>query len=321
MKIGMLFPAYGSQYVGMCKDLYDKSRTVQEYFEDASQCLDINFIKLCFASSDVELSKITNAFPALFLTGAATAALIKEKGINIDYVAGPGIGEYAALSAASGLSLPDGLYLLSKLAQFYTAMRENIDVKSIHVNGLSTNNLNKLCKEHDAHIAIYENNRSHIVSGNTEDIASLSEKIDKSLVENIKIFEDGFHTPLLQELWEQIKIYLTKIDFKDLTIPLISNNLGKEILKGKKAQEAIINQIIKPMHWHNVMKQFNMVDLIIVPAPSKYLVAELSSSYPDKAIFGIDSMSDIEKLINYIDEHKEISLESSTEIPEEIVNI
>lgn len=33
MKIGMLFPGYGSQFVGMAKELYDDSRTIQEYFE------------------------------------------------------------------------------------------------------------------------------------------------------------------------------------------------------------------------------------------------------------------------------------------------
>ena len=44
MKIGMLFPGYGSQFVGMDKDLYDESRTFQEYFEEASNCLNVNFV-------------------------------------------------------------------------------------------------------------------------------------------------------------------------------------------------------------------------------------------------------------------------------------
>ena len=46
MKIAMIFPGYGSQYVGMGKELYDESRIMQEYFEEASNCLNINFRKI-----------------------------------------------------------------------------------------------------------------------------------------------------------------------------------------------------------------------------------------------------------------------------------
>ena len=67
MKVGMLFPGYGSQFVGMGKELYDDSRIIQEYFEEAANCLNINFVKLCFAASDAELARMENAYPALFL--------------------------------------------------------------------------------------------------------------------------------------------------------------------------------------------------------------------------------------------------------------
>ena len=48
MKIALLFPGYGSQFVGMGKELYDEYRIVQEYFEEASHVLNINFVKLMF---------------------------------------------------------------------------------------------------------------------------------------------------------------------------------------------------------------------------------------------------------------------------------
>ena len=53
---------------------------IQEYFEEASNCLNNNLIKLCFASSDAELSKMHNAYPAMFLVGASIAALLKQEG-------------------------------------------------------------------------------------------------------------------------------------------------------------------------------------------------------------------------------------------------
>src|SRR3972149_740986 len=104
MKIGMLFSGYGGQYVGMGKDLYDNSRAMQELFEEASNCLGSNFVKLCFASSDAELSSIENAYVAIFLLGASLYTLLHEAGVKVDLVAGHDIGEFAALFASGSLS-------------------------------------------------------------------------------------------------------------------------------------------------------------------------------------------------------------------------
>lgn len=301
----MLFPGYSSQFVGMGKELYDNSRIVQEYYEEASNCLSINFVKLCFASSDAELSKIPNAYPALFLVGASTAAMIKDlhPNMEISFVAGHGVGEYGALSAASVLNLPDGLYLLSKLSQFYGAMREDLDAKSVMVNGLTAKKLEQLCQELEAgegsaHIAVYENKSGHIVSGTSDAVDALADSASEAGAGKVKAVgvEEGFHTPLLQDVAAQLKIYLTKVDFNNPQIPVVTGINGKSVYVAKKAQDAIIRQIVEPIHWNSVLKQFADMDMILVPAPSKALVAELTALYPEKIILGIDTMADIEAL-------------------------
>lgn len=116
-KIGMIFPGYGSQFIGMGKELYDNSRIVQEYVEEASNCLNSNVVKLCFASSEAELRKPLNAATALFVTGGALSAVVKDMGIPLSIVSGFDYGLYSALHAAGCLNFPDGLYLLSKYTQ------------------------------------------------------------------------------------------------------------------------------------------------------------------------------------------------------------
>ncbi len=310
MKIGMLFPGYSSQFVGMGKELYDNSRIVQEYYEEASNCLSINFVKLCFASSDAELAKIANAYPALFLVGASTAAMLRDHfpDMQISCVAGYGIGEYSALSAAQVLTLPDGLYLLSKLSQFYSAMREELDAKSVAVNGLTSRKLEQLCEEQtkasdgSAHIAVYENKNEHIVSGNCDAVDALADSANDAGASKVKDVrsEEGFHTPLLQDLAAQLKVYLTKVDFKEPQIPVVTGINGKEASRAHKVQDAIIRQIMEPIQWNTVLKQFAETDMILIPAPSKALVAELIALYPGKIILGIDTMADIGALHEYL---------------------
>src|SRR5438132_11488028 len=160
MKIALLFPGYGSQFVGMGKELYDEYRVVQEYFEEAGHVLNNNFVKLCFASSDVELSELVNAYTSLFLVGACVYAVLKEHGIEPDVVAGYNNGESAALFAAGCFSLPDGLYLLNKFCSFYQEIVDGMEVDAMHVTGVTTTELEAICKkvsddEHKVFIAIY----------------------------------------------------------------------------------------------------------------------------------------------------------------------
>lgn len=313
MKIGMLFPGYGSQFVGMGKDLYDNSRIIQEYYEEASNCLGINFVKLCFASSDAELTKIAHAYPSLFLVGASTASLVKEIcdsfGARISYTAGYGVGEYSALYTGQVLSFPDGLYLLGKLSLFYDTMREQLDAKSVIVNGLSGKKLKEICEEQSskdacAHIAIYENKNDHVVTGQTDVVDAVAEGASDAGAQKVKEIEsaEGFHTPLLNDLAEQLKIYLTKVDFKDPQIPLIMSINGKETCRAKKAQDAVMRQIVEPVNWTSVLKQCSDADLIIIPAPSKALVGEVAAYYPQKTVIGIETMADIEALKAFLKE-------------------
>ncbi len=315
MKIGMLFPGYGSQFVGMGKELYDNSRIIQEYYEEASNCLSNNFVKLCFASSDIELSKITNAYPALFLVSVATAAAILQSDIAIDYVAGYGLGEYSALCCAGGLSFPDGLYLLSKLSQFYLQTRKDLDIRTIVVDGLSARKLEKICKEHSSHeheaqIAVYENKTEHRVSGHVEAIDAVVETLsDVGADKTARVdLEEGMHTPLVAELVDQLKVYLTKVDFKDMKMPLITNVDAKPVTNAEEAQSAVIRQIVEPIHWHNVLKHFAHIDIIIIPAPSKALVQEVQAYYPDKKVIGIEQTSDIEALKELLTIERAISI-------------
>ncbi len=93
MKKVILFPGYGSQYVGMAKELYDESRIMQEYFEEAANCLDTNFVKLCFASSDADVTQAPAAYTSIFLVSCSIYSLIKDRGIVADLVTGYNTGE------------------------------------------------------------------------------------------------------------------------------------------------------------------------------------------------------------------------------------
>lgn len=303
MKTIMLFPGYGSQCVGMGKNFYNDHRVIQEYFELASSCLDINFVKLCFASSDLELGKIHHANTAIFLVGSAIYALLKEYEITCDVVAGYGLGEYTALFAADGISFPDGLYLLNKLSGFYQDVLNNSDIHALHVSGILTQELASLCANVSvagqyASIAFHNTKIDHIVSGSMQAI----EKIKKTIAqyEHAKTYatnvELGLHSPLFNDIADQFKMYLEKVDFKDLRVPLLNCANGLPISQGAVVKHHIIEHINTPVRWDKIMESCIDADLIIEIGPGSQLTNLITGMYPEKKVITVNKSADIEAI-------------------------
>lgn len=305
MKIALLFPGYGSQFVGMGKELYDEYRIVQEYFEEASNCLNNNFVKLCFASSDVELGKLANAYTSLFLVGASTYAVLKEHGIEPDIVAGYNNGESAALFAAGCFSLPDGLYLLNKFSSFYQEFIDAHDVEALHIAGVATTPLEKMCKkatsnQEKAFIALYNNPTDHIVAGNRAALSLVQDMIGDTAEVDYIGAEVGLHSEIMNDVVAQFKDYLEKVDFKDLKIPMISCIDGQQITIGADTKERFIRHINYPLDFTAVVKQLIDYDCILVATPGDKLTAAIMQEYPEKMVISVARKEDIDKLKDVI---------------------
>jgi len=311
MKIGMIFPGFGRQYVGMGKDLYDTSRIVQEYFEEASNCLDENFVKLCFASSDAEITKMHNAYPALFLVSVAIAAHLKDLGIVPDAVAGFNTGEFAALCAAHGLTFPDGLYILKKLSQFYQEEFENKDMIVSTVQGVPRDLLDEACtavstEDESVAVAFYKSEKENIVSGHFTAFEKLKEYFVGRGVVTYKDISDcfGLHSSLMNNVVEQLRVYLAKVDFKDSSLPLLSSFSGKALIKGEDSKEELISQLSNPLACDKLGKEFEEYDLLIEVGSGSELGDYIKACYPDKKFVTIQKQADVEQLLSMVKEQE-----------------
>lgn len=302
MKIGMIFPGYGSQFVGMCKELYDSSRLVQEYFEEAANCLNSNVVKLCFASSDAELSRMQNAYPAIFLVGSSISALLRQEGIEPHVVAGYNTGEYAALFAAKAMSFPDGLYLLNKYALSYQELLDELkEVDLVRVTGIAAEELELLCKEvrdtgAAVHLALHASETEHIISGLVPAIERVRMSLDALHGVKVKTIspEFGLHSPLMDPVVGRLTMYLEKVDFHDLAVPLVSGVNGEVLTAKDVVRTNIVAHINNCVRWPQVIAQLESCDCIIEIGPGNSLHSIVQACYPNKQIITVNKPEDIE---------------------------
>lgn len=317
MKIGFLFSGYGSQYLGMGKELYDNFRIVQELFEEASNCLNINFVRLCFASSEAELNKPENAFVAIFLLQASIVAVLREKKVFPDLVFGYELGDYGALHAALGITFPDALYLLTKYAQYYKNCLSNIDLHAVEIKGVSVAEIKKYCKQLDSaetlDISIIYDATTCVVTGSSEALNQLKEDIDEfdpkvSLYDNTA----GLYSPQMKTVIAQLKMYLEKVDFKDISIPCHINIESKSLLTSAEIKKHFFEQLGKPLSWHKRMHKMRELDIIIQIGPNTQLTEKVKNKYAEtKEVIILNKLADFHALQCILTSYKPLDSQKS----------
>ena len=298
-QVGMLFPGYGSQFVGMGKDLYDQSRIVQERFEEASDCLSINFVKLCFASSEVELNKITNGYLALFVLQSAIVDELAHYNIKPSLVGGVDGGEYTALYAAGSLSFADALYFINKYASAYEALIAAGDYAHVCVSKCPEETVTSICEkvtqDNDyASISLYQSSTQQCVGGTVKAVLEAKELLKKKRASVRKIpLGVGLHSFAMDPIVKSIKMYLQKVDFKSTTIPFVSGLIGQTLTDGELIASAIMQQIHAPCHLSSILQSFESFPLVVQVGPGTSFEQLLLSIFPDKRLYTIDNFKSL----------------------------
>jgi [acyl-carrier-protein] S-malonyltransferase len=304
--VGIIFSGYGEQFVTMGKDIYNQSRQIQDLFEQASMCLDINFVQLCFAASDAEISSIEKGYLAILLTQISMYSQLQQIGLRPDFIAGFGIGEYAAGITSGSLSFADGLYMLSKYAKIYKNFIEQYPHYGVlYVSrGFTKESLQQLCDqlstpEKQIFISAYLAQESFYIAGHVDLIEEVKKYCVVKDIRKVKQLSSayGLHSSIVDFIVAELSPYLFKIDFKPLKFPVITNVDGVYVTSPDALESALLRQINSPILFDEVLEGFVGCQVLICVGPGKQILQWAQAKYPDKQIYGLENAADAQIVI------------------------
>lgn len=304
MSFAFLCPGQASQKVGMGYDLYKNTKIGKEYFDIANDVMNIDFQNIIFNGPEEKLKQTQFTQPAIYLVSVIIGELLIRKGIKPVCAAGHSLGEYSALALGKSFDFETGLELVKIRAEAMQESCRHNEGSMAAVIGLKDEEVIKVCdsnsKEGIVVAANFNAKAQVVISGESKAIKSIIPLMKEAGA--LKVIElnvsGAFHSPLMSSAKKVLSDKLLSTNINDSNFPIYSNVTAYPISSADEIQNALIEQLEKPVLWHQSISQMinDGVENAIEVGPGKVLQGlskRINSS------LNMNSLEYLEDIVNF----------------------
>jgi [acyl-carrier-protein] S-malonyltransferase len=254
-KTAFIFPGQGSQYAGMGKSLAENFAAARNVFEEADRAVGFPLSRLCFEGPEEALRLTENTQPALLTVSTAACAVLRERGIQPDYVAGHSLGEYSALVAAGSLGFADAVKLVRQRGRYMQeavpagvgAMAAILKLPEGKLEGILAE-----AAQGEVVSAANLNSPDQVVIAGHAGAVNRAVGLAKAAGARRAVLlpvSAPFHCALMRPAQERLLPDLEAAEFHDLACPLVNNWQARQVHTAAEARRGLYEQVPNPVRW------------------------------------------------------------------------
>ena len=244
MKLAVLYAGQGAHHPGMGKEFYEAYPAFRTAFDSGE--LEFDLHKVCFEDPDGVLNQTQYTQPCMVAFACGVTAVLRQKGIRPDYVAGLSLGEYSALEAAGVFTPGQAIRLAAYRGNAMAKAAEGIQCGMTAVLGLDRDALAACCREAETlgcvEICNYNCPGQLVIGGEKAAVdraAQLAKEAGARRCLPLKV-SGPFHTRLMAPAGQALEQRFAAEPFGKMEIPVLFNCLGRE-----KADQTIPQLLVK----------------------------------------------------------------------------
>lgn len=247
-----IFPGQGAQFVGMGKDLYERSVKGKELFESANEILGFRITEIMFNGTDEDLKETRVTQPAIFLHSVILAKLM-EGDFDPDMVAGHSLGEFSALVSTGALTFEDGLRLVAARANAMQKACELQPSAMAAILGLDDFTVEDICQRVSDVVvpANYNCPGQLVISGSIAGVDRACELLTAAGAKRaLKLNVGGaFHSPLMESARAELEDAIDAVQINKPVCPVYQNIDARPYTDTASIKHNLIAQLTGAVRW------------------------------------------------------------------------
>ncbi|MGM9979485.1 MAG: ACP S-malonyltransferase [Clostridium sp.] len=316
IKLAFVFPGQGSQFIGMCKNLYDNYDIAKKTFDEADEVLGFSISNLCFNGKMSELNKLENLFPALLVAGVVSYRVyMSVYGITPQFLAGHSLGEYTALTCSGAIKFSDALKLVQARGRFADEIVNRgksgmTIIENINKDIVESECNEMLLKGKKVWPSCYNTEQQTAICGMNEDLIEVENILSKKGATITPLFNNAaFHCPLMDEISDKLSEELDKYSYYYIRYPVLSNVTGLPYNSNNEIKDNLLKQITHPVKWISMVEYMQKIGIthVIEMSPKNMMANIVKSTAPEIECLCFGKKSDRERLDELILKDEQVS--------------
>lgn len=303
--LAFVFPGQGAQAVGMGKELYNAYPVAKEVFETANDVLGFDLSRIMFEGPEDELTQTINTQPALLVASVAALRVIQSYGIQHSFAAGHSVGEYAALVSTGALEIEDAVRLVRRRGELMNEAAQANPGTMAAVLGLSADDIRAAVEAAQpagiVDVANYNSPGQIVISGElaaVEEAGRIAKEKGAKRVLPLKV-SGAFHSRLMMDAANALRVELDKIDIRDPFVPIVANVTADYVVTGDGVREALSRQVMGSVRWdESVVKMVeDGAEGFIELGSGNVLAGLIGRTVKDTYVKSVGTVSAVEELL------------------------